>query len=65
MTSVPFDDIDAIDKHGFVIGKCQSKLFFPSAVMFKPGEPELLDVSILIWLVRALLAQIELLGSTR
>lgn len=61
MTSVPFDDLDAIDRHGFAIGKYRDEAYYPSAVVFKQGEPEIPDVSSLLWLTRALLAQIELL----
>lgn len=61
MTSVPFDDLDAIAKHGFAIGKYQGAPYYPSAVVFKQGEPEIPDVSSLLWLTRALVAQIELL----
>lgn len=61
MTSVPFDDLDAIDKHGFKIEKYQGEPYYPSAVVFKHGDPEIPDVSSLLWLTRALVAQIELL----
>lgn len=61
MTSVPFDDLDAVDKHGFKVEKYQGEPYYPSAVVFKHGDPEIPDVSSLLWLTRALMAQIELL----
>lgn len=61
VTSVPFDDLDAIDKHGFAIATYDNAPYYPSAVVFKHGEPEVPDVSSLFWLTRALEAQIALL----
>uniref|UniRef100_K3WSB4 MYND-type domain-containing protein n=1 Tax=Globisporangium ultimum (strain ATCC 200006 / CBS 805.95 / DAOM BR144) TaxID=431595 RepID=K3WSB4_GLOUD len=61
MTTVPFDDLDAIDKHNFKVGSYQGTLYYPSAVVFKQGDPEIPDVSNLLWLTRALRAQVELL----
>lgn len=61
MTTVPFDDLDAVDKHNFQIGSYQGTPYYPSAVVFKQGDPEIPDVTSLLWLTRALVAQTELL----
>lgn len=61
LTSVPFDDLDAIDKHGFKIANLRGEEMYPSAVVFRKGEPDVADATELVWLTRALIAQIELL----
>lgn len=61
MTSVPFDDLDAIDKHGLEVATVRGETMYPSAVVFRKGDPDVPDATELTWLVRALHAQIELL----
>ncbi|ETP40482.1 hypothetical protein F442_12198 [Phytophthora nicotianae P10297] len=61
-TSVPFDDLDVITKHSLHIAKVKGEFLYPSAVVFRKGDPSVPDVSELAWLTRALNAQIELVG---
>jgi hypothetical protein len=61
LTSVPFDDLDTIDKHEFKIANLGGEEMYPSAVVFRKGEPDVADATELVWLTRALHAQIELL----
>lgn len=61
-TSVPFDDLDIITKHALPIAKVKGETLYPSAVVFRKGDPSGPDVSELAWLIRALNAQIELVG---
>ncbi|OWZ20178.1 hypothetical protein PHMEG_0005438 [Phytophthora megakarya] len=61
-TSVPFDDLDIIAKHSLPIAKVKGEALFPSAVVFRKGDPSVPDVTELAWLTRALNAQIELIG---
>ncbi|KUF79061.1 Ubiquitin carboxyl-terminal hydrolase 19 [Phytophthora nicotianae] len=61
-TSVPFDDLDVITKHSLPIAKVKGEFLYPSAVVFRKGDPSVPDVSELAWLTRALNAQIELVG---
>lgn len=58
LTAVPFDDLDAIDKHGFAIA---TPSHYPSAVVFKNGDPSVPEVNDLFWLMRGLQAQVHLL----
>ncbi|DBA01762.1 TPA: hypothetical protein N0F65_010172 [Lagenidium giganteum] len=61
LTSVPFDDLDAVDKHGLAVANVRGEQLYPSAVVFKHGEPSVPTASDLLWLTRGLLAYIELL----
>uniref|UniRef100_H3GGT1 MYND-type domain-containing protein n=1 Tax=Phytophthora ramorum TaxID=164328 RepID=H3GGT1_PHYRM len=61
-TSVPFDDLDAIAKHSLPVAKVKGEALYPSAVVFRQGDPSVPDVAELAWLTRALHAQIELVG---
>lgn len=61
LTSVPFDDLDDIDKNGFAIANLRGEKMYPSAVVFRKGEPDVADATELVWLTRALNAQIGLL----
>ncbi|GMF64950.1 unnamed protein product [Phytophthora lilii] len=59
-TSVPFDDLDAVVKHSLPIAKINGEALYPSAVVFRKGDPSVPDVTELAWLTRALCAQIEI-----
>ncbi|POM75486.1 MYND domain containing hypothetical protein, partial [Phytophthora palmivora] len=61
-TSVPFDDLDVIAKHSLPIAKVKGEALYPSAVVFRKGDPSVPDVTELAWLTRALNAQIELIS---
>ncbi|KAG7392877.1 hypothetical protein PHYPSEUDO_014364 [Phytophthora pseudosyringae] len=61
-TSVPFDDLDVITKHSLPIAKVEGEPLYPSAVVFRKGDASVPDVAELVWLTRALNAQIELVG---
>ncbi|EEY63011.1 uncharacterized protein PITG_14637 [Phytophthora infestans T30-4] len=62
-TSVPFDDLDVITKHSLPIAKVKGEALYPSAVVFRKGDPSVPDVAELAWLTRALNAQIELVSN--
>eukprot|EP00644_Phytophthora_capsici_P004807 jgi/Phyca11/4139/fgenesh1_pm.PHYCAscaffold_1_\ len=61
-TSVPFDDLDVITKNSLPIAKVKGETLYPSAVVFRKGDPSVPDVTELAWLTRALNAQIELIS---
>ncbi|RLN26210.1 hypothetical protein BBJ28_00009210 [Nothophytophthora sp. Chile5] len=61
-TSVPFDDLDAVAKHSLPVAKVKGETLYPSAVVFRKGDPSVPDVGELAWLTRALSAQIELVS---
>ncbi|GMF44163.1 unnamed protein product [Phytophthora fragariaefolia] len=62
-TSVPFDDLDAIVKHSLPIPKVKGEALYPSAVVFRKGDPSVPDITELTWLTRALSAQIEIVSN--
>jgi hypothetical protein len=62
-TSVPFDDLDVIAKHSLPIAKLKGEALYPSAVVFRKGDPSVPDVTELAWLTRALNAQIEIVSN--
>ncbi|CAH0520334.1 unnamed protein product [Peronospora belbahrii] len=62
-TSLPFDDLDIIAKHSLPIAKVNSDTMYPSAVVFRKGDPGVPDVTELAWLTRALNAQIEVISN--
>lgn len=61
MTSVPFDDLDTVDKHSLPVARVDGEQLYPSAVVFRQGEPNVPNASDLLWLTRALIAQVEML----
>ncbi|CEG40215.1 hypothetical protein L916_11931 [Plasmopara halstedii] len=61
-TSVPFDDLDIISKFSLPIAKVKGESLYPSAVVFRKGDPSVPDLTELVWLTRALNAQIEVIG---
>uniref|UniRef100_A0AAV1TR86 MYND-type domain-containing protein n=1 Tax=Peronospora matthiolae TaxID=2874970 RepID=A0AAV1TR86_9STRA len=62
-TSMPFDDLDMITKYSLPIANVKGETLYPSAVTFRNGEPSVPDVTELVWLTRALHAQIEVVGN--
>lgn len=63
LTSVPFDDLDQITKYALPIATVKEEALYPSAVVFRKGDPSVPDVTELAWLTRALNAQIEVVGN--
>ena len=61
-TSVPFDDLDMITKYSLPIANVKGEMLYPSAVTFRHGDPSVPEVTELVWLIRALNAQIEVVG---
>ncbi|CAI5714927.1 unnamed protein product [Peronospora destructor] len=62
-TSVPFYDLDVIAKHSLPIAKVKGDTLYPSAVVFREGDPSVPDVTELAWLTRGLNAQIEVISN--
>ncbi|KAJ0403789.1 hypothetical protein ATCC90586_003781 [Pythium insidiosum] len=60
-TTVPFDDLDAVDKHSLPVAKLHDEELYPTAMVFKFGEPDIPTAADLVWLTRALIAHSELL----
>ncbi|GLE02220.1 hypothetical protein PINS_up011058 [Pythium insidiosum] len=60
-TTVPFDDLDAVDKHSLPVATIHGEELYPTAMVFKFGEPDIPTAADLVWLTRALIAHSELL----
>ncbi|KAJ0397906.1 hypothetical protein P43SY_002414 [Pythium insidiosum] len=60
-TTVPFDDLDSVDKHSLPVAKLHDEELYPTAMVFKFGEPDIPTAADLVWLTRALIAHSELL----
>ncbi|OQR90425.1 hypothetical protein THRCLA_09350 [Thraustotheca clavata] len=54
ITSMPFDDLDAIDKYNCRVGKWNGQEMYPTPMLFLQGEPSAPLPSDLIWLTRGL-----------
>ncbi|TMW69149.1 hypothetical protein Poli38472_001305 [Pythium oligandrum] len=60
-TSLPFDDLDAIDRHELDVATVAGGPLYPSPMVFKYGEPNFPNASDIVWLTRGLLALSELI----
>ncbi|OQR82752.1 hypothetical protein ACHHYP_15560 [Achlya hypogyna] len=56
ITSMPFDDLDAIDAHQARVGNYRGQALYPTPLLFRHGEPSAPLPSDLLWLTRGLQA---------